>query len=603
MPITELAANHLWQSTAFAAVAALLALALRANHARARYWLWLAASVKFLVPFSALAAIGGGLGRWLAPAAPVTRLPLVMEQIVQPFGSVQDAVAPMAVSAPTPNMLPALLLAIWFCGFVAVLLYAWKRWRRVAAAVRSSTPLMEGRALEALWKVGQAIRLPLSPRLVSSTAKLEPGVFGIFRPVLWLPAGIADRLEDAELEAILTHELCHIRRRDNLLAAIHMLVEAIFWFHPLVWWLGARLEEERERACDEEVVRMGGEPQIYAESILKVVEFYLASPVACAAGVTGGELKKRIEGIMTNRFARELSYGKRVLLASAVILVTSGPVVVGLLNPPPGRAQSQAGGATPVFEVASVKPAQPPTGGAFRSGVFGGPGKGDPGHISYSYMSLARLVMEAYGINASQLSGPDWINETRFDIVANIPPETTKEQVPIMLQNLLAERIRLKVHREARTMTVYELTVASVGPKLRAADDKSTSENGISGQPRLSAKDGFPEIPAGRNGGMQIDGRARWQAYDATMQDLAKMLTREVHAPVADATGLGGRYDMSLSWVTAEAALGSGESADTIAGPTLFAAVSNQLGLRLVAKKGPVDMLIIDSADKVPSGN
>jgi uncharacterized protein (TIGR03435 family) len=268
----------------------------------------------------------------------------------------------------------------------------------------------------------------------------------------------------------------------------------------------------------------------------------------------------------------------------------------------PARSQS---GSPPQFnfEVASFKPAQPPTGGAFRSGVFGGPGKGDPVRISYSYMTLARLVMEAYGVNDSQLSGPDWINTTRFDIVANIPPGTTKEQVPIMLQNLLAERIKLKVHREPRAMTVYELTIASGGPKLRAVGDESMSEGGISGQPRLSAKDGFPEIPAGQNGEMQIDGRARWHAHDATMQDLAKVLAREVHAQVTDATGLGGRYDMSLFWVTAEAARGSGESADTIAGPTLFAAVSNQLGLRLVAKKGPVDMLIVDSAEKVPSEN
>ena len=108
-----------------------------------------------------------------------------------------------------------------------------------------------------------------------------------------------------------------------------MAVEAIFWFHPLVWWLGARLEEEGERACDEEAVQMGGEPQIYAESILKVCEFYLASPVACAAGVTGGELKKRIEGIMSNPFTRKLSYGKKMLLASAATLVISGPIVIG----------------------------------------------------------------------------------------------------------------------------------------------------------------------------------------------------------------------------------------------------------------------------------
>jgi hypothetical protein len=211
-----------------------------------------------------------------------------------------------------------------------------------------------GRELEALWKVGQAIRLPTALRLVSSTAKLEPGVLGIFRPILWLPAGIGDRLDDAELEVILAHELCHIRRRDNLLATVHMVVEAIFWFHPMVWWLGARLEEERERACDEEVVRMGGEPQVYAESILKVCEFYLASPVACAAGVTGGELKKRIEGIMTNRFTRELNFGKKLLLAVMATAVLAVPIVIGLMNPARSRAQAQTA-VPPSFEVASLK--------------------------------------------------------------------------------------------------------------------------------------------------------------------------------------------------------------------------------------------------------
>ena len=120
----RLAANHLWQSTGFAAVAVLLALALRANHARARYWLWLAASVKFLVPFSVLAGIGASLGRWFVPATPISRLPLVMQQIVQPFAPVQDSPLPAAASAPvTANLLPALLLVFWFCGFVAVLLY------------------------------------------------------------------------------------------------------------------------------------------------------------------------------------------------------------------------------------------------------------------------------------------------------------------------------------------------------------------------------------------------------------------------------------------------------------------------------------------------
>ena len=79
-------------------------------------------------------------------------------------------------------------------------------------------------------------------------------------PVLLWPEGLSERLDDAHLEAVIAHELCHVRRRDNLAAAIHMLVEAVFWFHPLVWWLGARLIDERERACDEEVLQRGSAP-------------------------------------------------------------------------------------------------------------------------------------------------------------------------------------------------------------------------------------------------------------------------------------------------------------------------------------------------------
>ena len=88
---------------------------------------------------------------------------------------------------------------------------------------------------------------------------MEPGVFGIFRPVLLVPEGITDRLTPAQWKTILTHELCHVRRRDNLTAAIHMAIEAIFWFHPLVWWIGKRLIDERERACDEEVLLAAGD--------------------------------------------------------------------------------------------------------------------------------------------------------------------------------------------------------------------------------------------------------------------------------------------------------------------------------------------------------
>ena len=153
------------------------------------------------------------------------------------------------------------------------------------------------------------LELPIKAR--SSPSLLEPGVFGILRPVLLLPDGIFDRLTPAQLQAVIAHELCHVRHRDNLIAAIHMFVETVFWFHPLVWWIGKRMVEERERACDEEVLREFGEPKAYAEGILNVCKLYVESPLRCVSGVTGGSnLKKRIEAIMANRVARRLNFGK-----------------------------------------------------------------------------------------------------------------------------------------------------------------------------------------------------------------------------------------------------------------------------------------------------
>ena len=256
----------------------------------------------------------------------------------------------------------------------------------------------------------------------------------------------------------------------------------------------------------------------------------------------------------------------------------------------------------PAFEVASVKSSLPFTGGSLRVGIFGGPAQGHPGQISYSYMTLARLIAAAYGIEPSQLVGPDWINTTRFDITAKLPPGTTSEQVPIMLQNLLADRLKLRVHRETRPTTAYALTIADGGPKLKAASDLSAPVDAISGEPRVGP-DGFPEIPPGQNGGVSVDGRARWQRLNSRLDDLVSMLARELHSPVTDATGLDGRYDISLFWASAGLAADLEMATDSPSGPTIAAALKGQLGLRLVPNKGVGKFIVVDSAEKVPSEN
>lgn len=305
--------DHLWQSTLFAAALGLLTLAFRRNAAAVRYGLWFAASVKFLVPFSALMAVGGFLFRPFAPAYSAPPVLYRMAAVAQPFSDAHSAVA---VPAAPALHITALLLGLWACGF-AMLSGLWLiRWARLNAMVRAAREIS-----------------PAPPITVKvSAGLLEPGLVGIWRPVLLLPEGIAQRLSPREMDAIEAHECCHHRRRDNLTAAIHMLTANLFWFHPLLWWLGARLVEERERACDESVLGAGNDPAVYADSILKVCRFHLHSPLACAAGVSGAHLKQRLETIMENRTTLRLNAAKKGLLAAIAAATIAVPVVIGLAS-------------------------------------------------------------------------------------------------------------------------------------------------------------------------------------------------------------------------------------------------------------------------------
>ena len=311
--IGELTA-HLWQSTLFAVVAWLLSFALRKNRAKVRYWLWLTASFKFFLPFSLLIGLGSHLR--LAPAMQTIAMPRLvsntMGRIAEPFPEPPR----FALSTPGPaNWTDRAGLGLWAFGFGTIVLLRLRSWRAIRTAVRFSVPL----------------GIPAAVEIRSSVGVLEPSVVGLTRPILLLPHGIMERLTKAQLDAVLAHELCHVRRRDNLFAFIHMIVECLFWFHPLVWWIGARLIEEREQACDEAVLNQGSEPRAYAEAILNVCKLYAESPLVCMSGVTGANLKRRIEKIMIDHRGQALNRAKKFLLASAGIAALAGPVAVGFV--------------------------------------------------------------------------------------------------------------------------------------------------------------------------------------------------------------------------------------------------------------------------------
>lgn len=305
--------DHLWQSSLVVLVAWGLARVLHRNRAALRFWIWFAASMKFLVPFAWLVTAGAHWQWRLADGsgAPAAGIGTWTATLVSPA----RALAPAASDSLHVASVAAWILAL---GSAALLLRWFIRWRAVKRIAQSASPI--------------AIASPV-PVMSSSTLR-EPGVVGIIRPVIVLPDTLTERLRPEELQAILEHELCHVRRHDNLWAVLHMLVEAVFWFHPLVWWLGRRLVEERERACDEAVLESGANPRGYAQGIFKVCQFYMASKLACVSGVSGANLKFRLEGIMKNEKAVELNPGRKWLLAVAALATLATPVIAGMAAEP-----------------------------------------------------------------------------------------------------------------------------------------------------------------------------------------------------------------------------------------------------------------------------
>jgi bla regulator protein BlaR1 len=588
----ELVGNHVWQSTVFLAAAGLLTLALKSNRAQVRYGVWLAVSIKFLIPFAALVAIGAEFG--LRPASDIVQpeITLVIDAMNQPFSRPELRVSEPPTSSSLATALPTILLLVWFCGCAVILLTWWTRWRRVAATVRAALRISGGRELDALRRLERigGARRPLG--LVSSNTSLEPGVFGILKPVLLWPRGIAAHLNDSQIEALLAHELAHVRRRDNLGASVHMLVQAVFWFHPLVWWLGARLLEERERACDEEVLRLGTEPQVYAESILRTCRFCLESPLACVAGITGSHLKHRIERIMTNHATPQLNFWRRLFLATVGVVAIGGPIAVGVLNAPRLGAQSPAGDARGlVFAVASVKP----TSAGAREYY---PVAMDPdGRFVWKNVHVGQLIRRAYGVPPSQpmVEVPNWFKSDRFDVEARAERNPTEEQMWSMVRSLLADRFKLRMHNETRDLPIYALVPArsdgTLGARIRPSACVAKDQVSLGPGPPDPSRPG--PLPCGGVRSMTLKGTI--QARFATMAKLADALGMLVGRPVQDRTGLTGTFDLEVEWPPAPGPPGPGAPG---VGPAMLTAIEEQLGLRLDEKTAPVGVLVIDHAEQ-----
>jgi uncharacterized protein (TIGR03435 family) len=588
--------NHLWQSTLFAAAVALLSLAFRRNRARLRYGLWFAASVKFLIPFAAIAA-AGGLFAWQQAPAPIRSVVAApaARDFSAPFAAMGVDPTPMVAAPAQSQWIVPILFTVWACGFLAIVLRRVRQWRQIRAAVRASAPFA------ASPPVAAGIVIRVAPTM------LEPGVVGLKRPVILLPEGIDAHLTAGQFAAVLAHEVCHVRRRDNLTSAMHMLVEAVFWFHPLVWVIGARLVATREQACDEHVVADTAATIAYAEGIVSVCRRYVETPLMSVAGVGGADVKARIDAILANRIGLRLTLPKRLVLAAAAVLSLTIPIVTGaieaaafaagqLSNPLIGPAVDPESR----FEVVSIKRSDPSA--QLRLGMT-------PGRLNLEGAPVRVLV--AMVLPVRRVFGwPDGIDTERYTISAKMPDGASMGAQQVAIRNLLKDRFKLVTHTETRELPIYNLVLARSDGRLGPALKESSPEC------QATAKEYFEATRRGAP--MQAPPAAVAQCVSSQpgigalgfngqpIGSLVTVLPQFVERQVIDRTGLTGLYDLTLKW-TPEAGIGTPSllglpeplppPPDPDA-PNIFTAVQEQLGLKLESGRGPVEVVVIDRLEK-----
>lgn len=286
---------------------------------------------------------------------------------------------------------------------------------------------------------------------------------------------------------------------------------------------------------------------------------------------------------------------------------------------------SMAFAQTPSFEVASVKPAGPWTPG--QQFVRGGPGSNEPGRVTYTRATLRELITRAYDVWIDQVSGPEWLADSSkhvYTITATMPPDTTRAQFRLMLQNLLAERFQLRLHREQQTRPGYELVIADGGPKLKAwtppketlpFERGKTDGSGFAALDPNAAEQLTVVFPMeGGRAPVRISERGTIERFCRSLSghlNTSLDRTSGPQARIVDRTGLTGVYDYRFEFTgtvhRSPAETRTDSAAMPVAsdpGPTLFAAIEKQLGLKLVkAKEVAVDVLVVDHAERVPSEN
>ena len=628
--------HFVWQGAGIALTAAVALRVLRSRRPQLRYLTACAALAAMLAaPAVTAFVMTSGPRVAFADSIHILRSPqgaILGVALTPPWTAAPGSVN--AAPTPTELTLPAaintatvfsILVTLWLVG-VGILLArltagCW-RIRKLQAAARLETPSRWQSLAEEI-----AARLGLTRRftVIESVPVATPTVIGWLRPVILLPVAAMAGLSPRQVEAILAHELAHIRRHDFLINLLQTLAETMLFYHPAVWWISRRIRTEREHCCDDVAVGVSGDPAEYAAALAELASWSIAHP-ALAMAATRGPLLERVRRLLrlpdADRKPRRTAVAVAIVLTSVVAIGAVGAI----LRAQPIVADGEPFGPPRVNQLLGFNlfpgPVQLP--GADPIGARGwrvtvGGNDGELAIIGYTGRSVIRAAygLDGYGPDRTPVvGGPLWVDEETFDLTAPadltiVDGLTDPTEVQAALRQMLEVRFGLATHRETRTFPAYALVRSNADGRLGSSLKPSTIDcfaGGSNPRPNADAAIVGPVLrttfQTRRFCGIDNNFFGLSGAH-VTMADLVSEFHR-THYPlspdrtIVDRTGLTGAYDFELRFgILPIAAIGHatpalGKVLEPFGIRSVFTALPEQLGLKLVDATVSREVLVID---------
>jgi uncharacterized protein (TIGR03435 family) len=611
--------HFLWQGAGIAAIACVLLFWLRNRAPQIRY---VVACIALVAMVAAPLVTATVLSPAVATTASHPLIP-VPYQSRPDSDSVPDGLSILAnltmarglssvdVVTPGPRAWLPLVVLLWSIGVSVLLLRLFGGWWRIHRLHRASRAASASAWTGATARIAASLGLARRVHVVDSPHVDTPTVIGWMKPVILLPIAAFAGLSASQVEAILAHELAHIRRHDFLVNLLQTFAETLLFYHPAVWWLSARIRTEREHCCDLVALSVCGDAVGYAEALVELESWRtVRAPLALAA--TGGTLVARVRRLLgTPAEDRPKRFSSMVIAGVVALVICVAGASRYLVAAQPNASAPQPGTASDP---------------AAWSMIF------NQADSSMRFIGFRGrdLIRFAYQIpEARVVGGPSWLDEQILNIVITLDAAPRADEMPGVVREALESRLQLKTHVEKRHFPVLALVMArqdrALGSGLRAARRPcfEVQEWIAAGQPRhqLGEWRGMP--PCGGTKESALGWTEHWSvtipAFAEYLRDYVKgwpITPRQppparlgptlvaVRAPdIVDRTGLAGRYDIGFSAFYPTAALMSRfpflkNVFEPMGFTSIPRALEDQLGLTLVESEAPYDVVVIDQAER-----